>query len=105
MNVYQWYTYCASIRISCHLVVVHTRVLTAYYSGDDRKLQAKMVTQSSLESFSHAIESIKDYKEQFVFYCTTHQIPDARQKALFLTQIGHYAFAKLKTLHYSTTSH
>jgi len=58
----------------------------------------KMASQSSLESFNHAVESIEDYKEQFDFYCTTHQIPEARRKALFLTRIGRDAFAKLKTL-------
>ena len=58
----------------------------------------KMASQSSLESFNPAVESIEDYKERFDFYCTAHQIPEARRKALFLTRIGRDAFAKLKTL-------
>ena len=57
-----------------------------------------MATQSSLESFNPAAESIEDYKERFDFHCTAHQIPEGRRKALFLTQIGRDAFAKLKTL-------
>ena len=57
-----------------------------------------MATQSSLESFNPATESIEDYKERFDFYCTTHQVPEARQKALFLTRIGRDTFAKLKIL-------
>ena len=72
--------------------------LTEYYSGDDGKLKALMATQSSLESFNPAAESIEDYKERFDFHCTAHQIPEGRRKALFLTRIGRDAFAKLKTL-------
>ena len=46
-----------------------------------------MATQFSLESFNPVAESIKDYKERFDFYCTAHQIPEARRKALFLIRI------------------
>ena len=62
--------------------------LTEYYSGDDGKLEILMATQSSLESFNPAAESIEDYKERFDFHCTAHQIPEGRRKALFLTRIG-----------------
>ena len=72
--------------------------LPEYYSGDDGKLKVLMATQSSLESFNPAAESIEDYKERFDFHCTAHQIPEGRRKALFLTRIGRDAFAKLKTL-------
>ena len=57
-----------------------------------------MATQSMLESFNPTVESIEDYKERFDFYCTAHQIPEARRKALFLTRIERDAFATLKTL-------
>ena len=57
-----------------------------------------MATQFSLESFNPSAESIEDYKERFDFYCTTHQILEARRKALFFTRIGRDAFTKLKTL-------
>ena len=48
-----------------------------------------MATQSSLESLNPSAESIEDYKERFDFYCTAHQIPEARRKALFLTRCFH----------------
>ena len=70
--------------------------LTEYYSGDDGNLKVLMATQSSLESFNPAAESIEDYKERFDFHCAAHQIPEGRRKALFLTRIGRDAFAKLK---------
>jgi len=57
-----------------------------------------MATQSMLELFNPTVESIENYKECFDFYCTTHQIPEARRKALLLTRIGRDAFAALKTL-------
>ena len=57
-----------------------------------------MATQSMLESFNPTVESIEDYKECFDFYCTAHQIPKARRKALLMTRIGRDAFAALKTL-------
>ena len=58
---------------------------SAYYSGDEDKVESQMATQSMLESFNPTVESIEDYKERFDFYCTAHQIPEARHKALFLT--------------------
>ena len=61
-----------------------------------RQEKVLMATQSSLESFNPAAESIEDYKEWFDFHCTAHQIPEGRQKVLCLTQIGCEAFAKLK---------
>ena len=63
-----------------------------------RQEKVLMATQSSLESFNPAAESIEDYKEWFDFHCTAHQIPEGRRKALCLTRIGCEAFAKLKTL-------
>ena len=53
-----------------------------------------MATQSTLEVFNPEIENIDDYKERFDFHCTTHQTPDARRKALFLTRICREAFAE-----------
>jgi len=73
---------CALIRISCHLVLILTLVLAAYYSGDNGNLRVK--DKSLLESFYPATESIKDYKEQLTFYGTTHQVPESRSHKTLL---------------------
>ena len=98
--VYQWYLNahvqdCALIRVSRYLVAGVWWNITV---ATTENWKMTMATQSSLESFNPSAESIEDYKERFDFYCTAHQIPEARQKALFLTRIGRDAFAKLKTL-------
>ena len=50
-----------------------------------------------VELFDPLIERIEDYKERFDFYCTTHDIAEGKQKALFSTHIGQKMYTKLKT--------
>ena len=86
---------CALIRMSRYVVAGVWWNITV---ATTEKWKMTMATQFSLESFNPSAESIEGYKERFDFYCTAHQIPEARRKALFLTRIGRNAFAKLKTL-------
>ena len=57
-----------------------------------------MVSPSTLEAFDPTVKSVDDYKERFDFHCTVLEICEERQKALFLMQIGHEVFVKVKTL-------
>ena len=57
-----------------------------------------MASNSMLETFDPAVESVDDYKECFDFHCTATGVKQDRQKALFLSRIGREVFAKVKTL-------
>ena len=48
-------------------------------------------------------EQIKDYQEQFDFYCLAHGMEEGKQKALFLTSIGQQMYAKLRKHEYGLT--
>ena len=57
-----------------------------------------MASNSMLETFDPAVESVDDYKEHFDFHCTATGVRQDRQKALFLSRVGREVFAKVKTL-------
>ena len=57
-----------------------------------------MASNSMLETFDPAVESVDDYIERFNFHCTATGVRQDRQKALFLSRIGREVFAKVKTL-------
>jgi len=57
-----------------------------------------MASNSTLETFDPAVESVDDYKERFDFYCTAVGVRQDRLKALFLARVGREVFSKVKTL-------
>ena len=57
-----------------------------------------MASNSTLEAFDPAVESVDDYKERFNFYCTAAGVRRDRCKALFLARVGQEVFSKVKTL-------
>ena len=57
-----------------------------------------MASNSTLEAFDPAVESVDDYKERFDFYCTAAGVRQDRCKALFLARVGREVFSKVKTL-------
>ena len=81
-----------------------------HYSGDEGspihsnripnpvRILNRMEEKLLHDHYDPKIERIEDYKERFDFYCVAHEVPQDRQKALFLTRIGQATYAKLKTL-------
>ena len=57
-----------------------------------------MASNSMLEAFNPAVESVDDYKERFDFYCTAAGVRQDQCKALFLARVGWEVFLKMKTL-------
>ena len=57
-----------------------------------------MASNSTLETFDPAVESVDDYKERFDFYCTAVGVHQDRLKALFLARVGREVFSKVKIL-------
>ncbi|XP_065891627.1 uncharacterized protein [Dysidea avara] len=57
-----------------------------------------MASNSTLETFNPAVESVDDYKERFDFYCTAAGVHQDRLKALFLARVGREVFSKVKIL-------
>ena len=57
-----------------------------------------MASNSTLEAFNPAVESVDDYKERFDFYCTAAGVRQDQCKALFLARVGWEVFLKMKTL-------
>ena len=57
-----------------------------------------MASNSTLETFDPAVESVDDYKERFDFYCTAVGVCQDRLKVLFLSRVGREVFSKVKTL-------
>ena len=47
-----------------------------------------MASNSTLETFDPAVESMDDYKERFDFYCTAAGVHQDQLKALFLARVG-----------------
>ena len=57
-----------------------------------------MASNSTLETFDPAVESVDDYKERFDFYCTAVGVRQDRLKAFFLARVGREVFSKVKIL-------